>query len=627
VFTKAVIELEEFEKGKAIKSSVAKGTPLCPAETVTATLAAREVFYLAKERARRDAARCRTELELREGARACVTNQTLAVVQAAQPAFDVYASDAFRLREASLGLLQQGVRTSLLRSRAADRLSTLQGALEQQGSSLRDAAQLVARRSREATGGGGAVSGADCIDAPALSLASIEPFAFPSAPPADLGAGASGEAPPMAPLPLDPFDDFRTFALRVPRRYMQMGYARVPLTNPGEVEADPLLSRPMRTGAAYESGAPLPTGDAAAFPLAPLPPLLLAPKPILPPPTAAAESMEALAAGGVTHSGALAPGATPDPFCSCTPPRTYAAVPQLSETDVEYHLRARPLATNDAWMREPTGLATARTLLGEETISARWRPPLRAWSDVAAPLPQLMREQAARDVDPELSEDESDTEVSVQAPTEARLREIFEMPRVAGAGVGGEGREGGGAGEGSAEGAAGGAGAGAGVEVGVGVGVGAGVGVGVGVGFGAGVEAGAKAGAKAGPGAKAMDKAGAKPGAGAGVVAGAGVAAEATAGGKAGAKAGATAAAEVEIEPPSAPPSIVSALFDQAEAAGVLPSRVMPVDGGSAMAVAEAGLQADLAARRRNNRARLGEALEALNQHIPEPRMHLRCLI
>lgn len=538
LFTKEVIELEEFEKTKSTKSFVSKGTPPCQADTVTATLAARDAFYSAAGRARRDAARGRTKPEIREAARASLTNQTLAEVEAAQPTFDVSGSDALRLREASLGLLQQGVRTALLRSRAADRLSTLKAALEQRGSSLRDAPQLVAKRSREAAGGGRAANGTGFTDGPALSIATIEPFAFPLPPPTEWGADAAG-APPMAPLPLEPFDDLRTFALRVPRRYLQMGYTRLPLTNLGEVEADPLDLRPMRSGAAYESGAPLPTGDAATFPLAPLPPLILAPKPAAPPPTDAAEATEAQAADGTAVPATLAPEAAADPFCSSMPPRTYTALPKLAETDVEYHLRARPLVVNDAWFREATGLAAARTLLGEETISARWRPPRSAWSDVAAPLPQLMRGPAARDVDAELSEDESDTEISVQPPTQERLRDIFEIPSFAGTVAGGEAGAGGKANEISASGAA------------------------------------------------------------------AGAVAQAAAGTH----------------------SRVAALLEEAEATGVVPARVMPVDGGSEMAVAEAALQADLAARRKTNRARLAEALEALNQHIPEPRQQLRCLI
>jgi len=58
-----------------------------------------------------------------------------------------------------------------------------------------------------------------------------------------------------------------------------MGYATESFTIPGEISLDYLAARDLRSGAAYESGAPLPTGIASAFPLAPLPPLLLAPKP------------------------------------------------------------------------------------------------------------------------------------------------------------------------------------------------------------------------------------------------------------------------------------------------------------------------------------------------------------
>jgi hypothetical protein len=157
-----------------------------------------------------------------------------------------------------------------------------------------------------------------------------------------------------------------------------------------------------------------------------------------------------------------------------------------------------------------------------------------------------MRGPAARDVDAELSEDESDTEISVQPPTEVRLREIFDIPpRPAGGVVGGEGQAGG----------------------------------------------------------------------------------DSRSGGRAGERTAGAAAAGAAARAEGGSRSRVEALLEEREASGVLPARVMPVDGGSAMAVAEAALQADLAALRKANRARLPKALEALNQHIPDPRLHLRCLI
>ena len=518
-------ELEKFEKSKEIKSFIAKGAPPCPATTVDATRAARKAFYSAEERARRAAGRARTIAEVREGDRATVTVDAARAAEAAQPSFDVYSNDAFRLREAALALFQQGVRTAMLRARATERLGRLSAALAQRGASLRDARQLISARTRAVAGGAAHLGASAALEGPVLDLAHIKPFSFPSAMPTAAEVGA----PPMELLPLEPFDDVRTFALRVPRRYKQMGYRPVPLTNAGEIEADPLTSRPMRTGATYESGAVLPTGEATAFPLAPLPPLLLAPKPARPP-----APVPALTSEDVLGEPPTADAADPDPFKCKAPPKVYQRPPEYIETDVEYHLRARPLVCSDSWLREPTGLGAARTLLREETLSSRWQPLRRPWSEVVVPLPRTMRGPESKDLDTELSEDESDTELSVVPLTEVRLRDVFEIPAVDAEAAG------------------------------------------------------------EGDGAAAAEEA-------------------------AGGEANSPRAAE--------PRSIVLAMLDAGEASGVPPERFMPVDRGSAMAVAEARLQADLAARRKANRARLPEALDRLNQFIPDPRLQLRCII
>ena len=54
------------------------------------------------------------------------------------------------------------------------------------------------------------------------------------------------------------------------------------------------------------------------------------------------------------------------------------------------------------------------------------------WAEVLAPLPSVMTGVLAHDTAADLSEDESDTELDFDAPTEARLREVFVLPRAAG---------------------------------------------------------------------------------------------------------------------------------------------------------------------------------------------------
>ena len=507
LFLRQMTDLENFEKAKEIKALVARGAEPCPTATIEATRTAREAFYVSEDRERRRRGRERREAELGEKGRATISDSVVAAAKGAQPTFDIYSNDSFALREQALATFKKGVRTALLQRRAADRLHCFSASLEEAGLSLKDCRSLVSSRAPTARADAGRFGAP--VPTPTLSLSGIEPFAFPTA---DTVSNRDRDAPlDVAVLPLEPAQTFRRFALRVPRRYKEMGYMEQLFTAPGDATPSPLATQEMRVGAAFEASTPQPTGDRKAFYLEPMPPSLLTVRRTSTP-----------GAGGDGQASATA-GTESKLWRSKPPPRVYTPPPPHAETDVEFHLRARPVPANEAWLHEPIGLSSSRTLLLQETISSRCSPRRGMWAEAAAPLPKLLSGASKQDLDHELSDDESDTDVELQAPTEERLRQIFELPDAEGEGP-----------------------------------------------------------ADADPGA--------------------------------------TPAAEVA-------PSSFAALAEAAEAVLVSPERIMPVDHGSELARAEAALQADLAAAQKAERRKLGEALDALNTHIEDPRFHLACRI
>eukprot|EP00965_Chrysotila_dentata_P004169 134504-Pleurochrysis_carterae.AAC.5 len=185
--------------------------------------------------------------------------------------------------------------------------------------------QLVVARSRVSTQQGDASKprkpaqpqGADEIDISTLITPStIAPFVFPSK---EIESDRA-DAEPLTVEPLEPFNEIKCFALRVPRRYQQMQYEQLPMTVPGTFPAL-LTSRTLRSGAAHEDGLPPIVGAADAFPITPLPP------PLLRPPAAdAVDAEDAVAAAS---------------FPALTlPPKPLLAPPQHNETSPELQLRA-----------------------------------------------------------------------------------------------------------------------------------------------------------------------------------------------------------------------------------------------------------------------------------------------
>ena len=114
------------------------------------------------------------------------------------------------------------------------------------------------------------------------------------------------------------------------------------------------------------------------------------------------------------------------------------------ECDARQQLLATPLAANDAWEREPVGVGAGIELLGAPTLSSKYRFAREAWADADTPLPALMSGPRRADVDPALSDDESDTEIDGEwhPPTEERLRQLYTLPAPPAAEAEGEAAEG-----------------------------------------------------------------------------------------------------------------------------------------------------------------------------------------
>ena len=157
--------------------------------------------------------------------------------------FDPYVNETWQKREGVLGEFQQGVRIATIRARVDKRVKALQASLKRQGISLSDKARvhaLVVSRTKGGSAGAppptadpGSKAAASSADDPGaavgLSYMGIAHFAFPEQP--EKGAQPRGE--PITVAPIEAFDETRLFALRVPRRYVQMEYQQIPLTPPG----------------------------------------------------------------------------------------------------------------------------------------------------------------------------------------------------------------------------------------------------------------------------------------------------------------------------------------------------------------------------------------------------------
>lgn len=444
LFVREVSAIAAFEKDKEVKAFVARGSALLPKTVVQRTAVAREQVAAERALSERQEARTRETAEL-SGERVQLSQSAAAFAAAATPTFDKYANDAFGVRQEALGLFQQGMRATVVRERVARRLEALQASLKRANVSLSNwkaVRQLVVARSRS-TGsdtvgkaqGDASVPFAEqqCGPPPQLELTleGITPFVFPS----ETDAAASRK-PPMVLTPLLPLEEIKCFALRVPRRYQQMGYAGEPLTLPG---AFPSLTQdtPLRVGAPFEEGSQLPTGDPASFPGTPLPrPLLVTGWPTQPAP---------LATGAVAVT--WAPEGPAEGVSQCTGlVQPLARPPMRNETCVELQFRAQVQPANETWLHEPVGLCATRSFLLEPTIGSRWRATRRPWAEASKLLPRPCSGVSSRDMATELSEDESDTEVDIDPPCDARLRQIFRINGAVG-GLAAEGGEGGEVGE------------------------------------------------------------------------------------------------------------------------------------------------------------------------------------
>ena len=468
--------IEDFEKSKEVKSFVATGPPLMQPYVIEATHAARAKHAEALAVEARAAARARTE-PTADGERVELSEAVVATATGAQPRFDPYQSDVWGKREDVLAALQLAVRTKVLRARVDRRIHTVKASLGRMGISLTDKATvraLVLSRSKGGTPGGGGADGGGGSSASGrpgstggygLSMAGIVRFTFPEAP---LGGGPA-QGDPLAVLPIEPFDETKLFALRVPRRYVQMDYQKGKLTAPGAFP--PIVDgKPLRLGAAFESGRPLPEGSPNPVPETwGLPQQLLLPPPRPPPETLddlmakLAETKkfeeEATAAAAATDD---APPAKDDdddddddedsdvdddaggdirgskeklppapPLMPLLAPRVCTQPPMCVETDARQKLRPMPLRCNEYWRVEPLGLSSAIVLLSETTLSTRWRAQTEPWADALAPLPALMDRPVGADTAAELSEDESDTEIDPSLlfpPSLAALKDVFDLP-------------------------------------------------------------------------------------------------------------------------------------------------------------------------------------------------------
>ncbi len=291
IFTREVGSIDEYERQKEVKSIVSVGQPLLHTPVREATLRSREAHNDARARAERLTVRERKGA-VRELERVLLFDEFAESVARSAPSFDLYLNNTWEKREGVLTQFQYGVRVAVLRSLLDRRISALSSSLARAGIGMGDreaVRQLVlslARSGRgvsvtsqsEAAAGGGGSTAADQASASAgLSAVCIDSFAFPEPP----KAGTEPRAEPIEVNEIMPFDGSRLFALRVARRYAQMGYAPAPLTSPGSFP--PLeVARELRIGAPFESGRPLRTGVSEPLPTTwSLPSSMLVPPPPL----------------------------------------------------------------------------------------------------------------------------------------------------------------------------------------------------------------------------------------------------------------------------------------------------------------------------------------------------------
>ena len=471
IFSREIAAIEDYEKQKEVKSFVAIGQPLMEAEVIEATINARASHTDRQAREERARVAQRPDAE-REPERVLITEPVVRTAAEAEPSFDPYLSETWGRREAVLGEFQQGVRVAAVRTRVDRRIRSLKAALQRKGISMADknaVRSFVISRSKggasAATGGEAGEDGnAGALSGPAavgLSGSGLAHFSFPEPP----DKASAPQADPITIAPIEPFDETKLFALRVPRRYVQMRYQPCGLTAPGAfppIEA----SRALRVGAPFEGGRPLPTGEQHPIPDTwGLPHLLLTPPPPPLPPSALVEALgetKALGGGGgggggdgeaadITdgaaeaddEGGAAGSGAPLDPAAKAAleaeqPPALPRLMPKImsqqpftTELETRQMLRPMPIPCNEYWQYEPVGWSSAIALLHEPTLSSKWRAMFEAWEDALVPLPDVMQGVTESDVAEELSEDESDTEIDNRLrfpPSMERLHEIFDIP-------------------------------------------------------------------------------------------------------------------------------------------------------------------------------------------------------
>ena len=473
IFGREIGAIEDYEKQKEVKSFVAIGQPLITDEVVDATVSARA------EHADMTARKERAEVGMRPSSerqieRVLISEDVVAKSAEITPLFDPYVNETWQKREGVLGEFQQGVRIATIRARVDKRVKALQASLKRQGISLSDKARvhaLVVSRTKGGSAGAppptadpGSKAAASSADDPGaavgLSYMGIAHFAFPEQP--EKGAQPRGE--PITVAPIEAFDETRLFALRVPRRYVQMEYQQIPLTPPGgfpPVEA----SRELRLGAFFEEGRPLPVGVPDPIPSTwGMPPLLVQPHPQ---PLTEAQMEEAIAAQAAIDRGedphaakvvekkeeedddekkekpkrgeyGIPPDAKP-PVLPRNMPKVMSRPPQFVEFEPGAQFRAKPLpaGVNDYWRYEPIGSCSMIADLHEPTLCSKWREMKEKWKDdyklldAKGQIPKEMSGPVKKDTDKELSEDESDTEIDpslIQVPTFDLLKSIFDLP-------------------------------------------------------------------------------------------------------------------------------------------------------------------------------------------------------
>lgn len=457
IFSREVSGIEDYEKQKEVKSFVAIGQPLVEPYVVEATIAARAQHADEKGRAERSAIGARIATD-RLPERVLVAESVVAEAADSKPSFDPYLNETWSKREAVLLQFQQGVRIATIRTRVDRRIKALQASLKRAGISLTDKAavrQLVVSRTKGGAGvppstadpaGGAAAASAQGGSAHGLTPAMLAHFTFPEPP----EKGAQPRDEPIAVAPIEAFDETRLFALRVPRRYVQMEYKNVSLTAPGAfppVEG----SRELRVGAAFEAGRPLPSGTPDPVPDTwGLPMLLLQP----PPQPLTPSAMEsALAAANMMGTKAIGEGDGGDdgaedakakpveeqpPVLPKLAPKVMSVPPDRVEMSTRQMLRPMPIACNEFWRFEPIGWGSAITTLEMSTLAKKWRATHEPWADALVAVPAELSGVVVADVAEELSEDESDTEIDPSLrfpPSLAKLGEIFDLPAIATAGA------------------------------------------------------------------------------------------------------------------------------------------------------------------------------------------------